>query len=1012
MSALALFAGSALSAQPPAHGAIAGRVLNAATNEYVRNVEIRIDGTKLSATTEDGGFYLVENVPVGPRTVVALYPGAAPVSATLTVAAGATATRDFEIALTSARRSAEETVTLGAFVVEAEREGQSRMMAEQKQATNIKQVIAADSFGDMSEQNIGEFLKYIPGMTIDYVETDTRTASMGGMEPKYGYVTLDGNSPASGTARAFSGITRQFEFEAFSMNNLESVEVNKTLTADMPADAPAGTVNLRTRSALDLKRPRGGFSAGVLWNSIEHGLRGTPRPDEGFHAKTRPRFSFDYSSGPLLGGRLGVTVNGAFTNVFKEQYTSTLTYDYTSAQAIALGAPRITSLNFKDGPKLTEKSAGGVKVDYQASPRLRMTSAVSYAYFNDFWANRNVNFFTTAANLGAGSSLTRVVANNSNNANTRIDQTSGINGKLMDTINISYLAAYKSGPWTSDLSLMYSRVRETRGGLMYGVISSAPVRLSRIGFTAERTSVTSPSWHITQTAGPNWYEWNNWGQFDAQDMSADRQIGMAEQYTGKFDVKRVMSWSIPTSYKIGLHRNVSFRHRWIGESFVGRYIGTTGSALTARMPRSNADWLLDQGFGGGLAPIPQANREQLFALRREHPDYFSQSEANRAAELDDLRGSFQGNQEDINAAYVMQESKLGNWRFVAGLRGENTHTNTRAPREVPDSENPFSTRTTRVVNGRTVTTYTPANTRDYVGYRWSGGLVTSWGEYTDWMPSLAAKYSISKNLTFKAGYNQAIKRPDLNRVAGNWDVTIDDTTGDIYVTVPNPNLKPEHSRRYSAMLEYFFEPAGTFGVHTYQTELSNPIDNTPDDVTAEEAGFGDDPRYAGYFFRTFFNLNRTRRIRGIEFAYSQQLRFFQNKFLRAFSVFANYSQNSSSPRPRNGTQYFPRNASGGVTWSYGKYFFQVNGTWTDETFTGANNVPANSVVSPRAPEYFKPRTILFVNARYKLTRQLSLFVSGDRAYDSGKIWYYKSDGRYRQMERYGSQWSAGLKGDF
>lgn len=998
-------------AQPAATGTIVGRVLNAATNEYVRNAEIGVKGTNQTATSEDGGYYQLPHVPLGAVTLVATYPGAAPATSTVNVAAGSTVRCDFEIALASAHRRGDETVKLGAFVVEAEREGQARMMAEQKHAANIKQVIAADSFGDMSEQNIGEFLKYIPGITVDYVETDTRTASLGGMEPKYGYVTLDGNGAASGTARAFSGITRQFEFEAFSMNNIESIEVNKTLTADMPADAPAGTVNLRTRSALDLKRPRGGFSAGFIWNSVENGFHKTPRVDDGLHAKTRPRFSFDYSTGPLLGGKLGLTLNGAFTNVFKEQFNSTLTYDYTSAQARAAGTPLITNLSFKDGPKYTEKSSGGLKIDYQVQPGLRLTGALSYCYFNDFWGNRNVQFVTTAANLAAGSSLTKIIANNSNNANTRIDQTGGPAGKYMDTINASCAVNYRRGPWTADLALVYSRVRETRGGLAYGEMSGLPSRLSRVGFTAERVSPSSPTWYVTQTSGPSWYDWNNWGSFDAQDMSSDKQYGMAEQYTGRLDVKRAMNWSVPTSYKLGINRNVSFRHRWIDESFVGRYVGPAGNALTARVPQSPAFFLSDQGFGGGLPPIPLANREAAYTLRRDHPEWFSQTEANLANELDDVLGSFQGNQEDIRALYAMQESKLGNWRLVAGLRGEDTHTRTRAPVEVPIPQNPFATRGTRVVGGQTITTYAAANTRNYIAYKWSRGLATTWGEYTDWMPSFAAKYPLAKNLSLKLGSNAAIKRPDLNRVAGNWEITVDDVTGNIYVTVPNPNLKPERSQRYSAMLEYFFEAAGTVSLHLFQTDLDNPIDNTPDDVTAEEAGYGDNPMYEGYFFRTYFNLGTRRRIRGLELAYSQQLRFFANKFLRATSVFANYSQNSSSPRPRSGSSYFPRSASGGVTWSYGRYFFQVNGTWVDETFTGANTVPANAVITPNQPHYLRPRTIVFVNARYRLSRNLSLFLSGDRAYDSGKTWYYKYDGRYRQMERYGSQWSAGLKGD-
>ena len=172
------------------------------------------------------------NVPAGAAAIIASYPGAEPVIASVSVTPDTTATRDLEVALTSARRTGQEVITLGAFVVETEREGQSKMIAEQKAAMNIKQVMSADNFGDMSEQNIGEFLKYLPGITIDYVETDTRAASLGGMDPKYGYVTLDGNAQASGSSGSFGGNDRQFEFESVSMNNIESIEVNKTLTPD------------------------------------------------------------------------------------------------------------------------------------------------------------------------------------------------------------------------------------------------------------------------------------------------------------------------------------------------------------------------------------------------------------------------------------------------------------------------------------------------------------------------------------------------------------------------------------------------------------------------------------------------------------------------------------------------------------------------------------------------------------------------------------------------------------
>jgi hypothetical protein len=212
------------------------------------------------------------------------------------------------------------------------------------------------------------------------------------------------------------------------------------------------------------------------------------------------------------------------------------------------------------------------------------------------------------------------------------------------------------------------------------------------------------------------------------------------------------------------------------------------------------------------------------------------------------------------------------------------------------------------------------------------------------------------------------------------------------------------------MLEYYFKPAGSVSMHLFQTDITGAADET-DPVPASALGLGEDPEYGSAFFTTFENLNEQRRIRGIELSYSQQLSFFRNEILRGVGFYANYSQYSASPRPRNG-RFTPRVASGGLTWRFRKLFFSVNGTWTDEMHTGSNTVSAASRYFPNEIEYLKDRVILFTNVRYQIHRRLSVFVSGDRAYDSGKTWYYKSDGRIRQMERYGSQWSVGVKGDY
>ncbi|MFM8335286.1 MAG: hypothetical protein ACKODK_06970, partial [Opitutaceae bacterium] len=52
-----------ISAQESATGSISGRVLNTATREFVRDAEIRVEGTTVLASSEAGGYYTLPRVP-------------------------------------------------------------------------------------------------------------------------------------------------------------------------------------------------------------------------------------------------------------------------------------------------------------------------------------------------------------------------------------------------------------------------------------------------------------------------------------------------------------------------------------------------------------------------------------------------------------------------------------------------------------------------------------------------------------------------------------------------------------------------------------------------------------------------------------------------------------------------------------------------------------------------------------------------------------------------------------
>src|SRR3954470_13206062 len=77
-------------AQSAASGAITGRVFNASTKEYVRNAEIRVEGTNLVAYTDEGGFFRLLGVPAGQASVTVTYTGSQASAATLAVTPGQT----------------------------------------------------------------------------------------------------------------------------------------------------------------------------------------------------------------------------------------------------------------------------------------------------------------------------------------------------------------------------------------------------------------------------------------------------------------------------------------------------------------------------------------------------------------------------------------------------------------------------------------------------------------------------------------------------------------------------------------------------------------------------------------------------------------------------------------------------------------------------------------------------------------------------------------------------------
>ena len=250
-----------------ARGILEGRVLNAATGTYLENVRIRIAGTELETITDREGSYRLDGVSAGRAVVTASYIGLTEMTLPVQVSAGQVTRRDFELSLAGAPLATVpgELVKLDQVTVVAAREFSAQALAlnEQRQAANIKNVVAADEYNGAAAGQLGDFLKFIPGVSAIYSGNLATDISVRGFPGFTTGVSINGGEVAAASV----GESRNVQIYAVPLNNVSRIEVNKVPTPDMPASglaAPSISSPARDSST----RPRGSTTASVAHSTV------------------------------------------------------------------------------------------------------------------------------------------------------------------------------------------------------------------------------------------------------------------------------------------------------------------------------------------------------------------------------------------------------------------------------------------------------------------------------------------------------------------------------------------------------------------------------------------------------------------------------------------------------------------------------------------------------------------------------------------------------------------------
>ncbi len=157
----------------------------------------------------------------------------------------------------------------GEVVVLGERaESQAKALNQQRNNDNITNVVSSDQIGRFPDQNIGDALKRIPSITVNYDQGEARFVNIRGTEPRLNSVMINGERVPSAEAEI-----RNVQVDLIPSDMIQTIEVSKALTPDMDADAIGGAVNLVTRSAPSGLRLSGTAGSGYnllsekpIWN--------------------------------------------------------------------------------------------------------------------------------------------------------------------------------------------------------------------------------------------------------------------------------------------------------------------------------------------------------------------------------------------------------------------------------------------------------------------------------------------------------------------------------------------------------------------------------------------------------------------------------------------------------------------------------------------------------------------------------------------------------------------------
>ncbi len=821
----------------------------------------------------------------------------------------------------------------------------------QRSADTVTSVLTRDAIGQFPDQNVAESLRRAPGVNILNDQGEGRFVTIRGLSPDLNATSING-----ARVPAPESDVRGVALDVVPNELIESIVIQKSLTPDKDGDAIGGSIEINTTSAFDREK---GFVAASLEGSYND-----------LSGKLSPKASIDFSA--RLGEDFGISGGLSYYN----RRFSTDNVEMDGWEEGDNGVVYAEDAEYRDYDVERERIGATLSLDWRPSESTELYARGLFAQFSDDESRRRLIFdFGDFADIEGATGGTATTANFQPTVTDidgeEVEAEIGVARDLKDRFEKQRIQSYvlggktETGPWRLDYLASYSQAEEQERGSVDPVVFERGFAEGELDVTFDYSRLIRPVFTIN-SGGADFTDASGY-EFDELERTT-KSDSKDKEWALKGDVARELALSSGTLTLQG-----GMKARWRTKEFNGDFDIFDGF---------DGDLTLDQVAGratygfADIDPVPGVSQWRDFLdatgygpFERNDVDSFVASNG------EDYRAK-----EDILAGYVLGRYQSEFARIVAGVRVERTRTNSRG-------------------NLVTLTEEEDANGDDVVIV--TADEVSFDRSYTDWLPSVNLRANAGNDIILRAAAYRSVVRPNFADFAPRFVIE------DGEATFGNPDLDPYRAWNFDMGVEWYFAPKAVVQAGLFAKSISDYIVT----FTSDEPG-----SFNGVDFdelETRINGDNGRVI-GVEMAYTHALTGLPAPF-DGLLVNLNYTFTDArvdipfedSTRRIALPTSSRHNFNAVLGYDKGPISFRIAGAFRDGYLDEVSD-------DPETDRYVKSHFQLDLSAKYRITKQFTLFGELVNLNNARYTAYQKGPGGNRLLQHEEYRWTAkfGVKANF